>query len=504
MVLLRRMVCCRSFPLSLIVLTILAGSAPAQQTDTLDSLLKDAVSTFQVPGLAVAVVREEEVLYLKGVGVRKINTTDPVTPDTLFSIASLTKAFTAASLGVLVDEGKAGWDDPVRKHLPWFHLSDPLADRDVTLRDLLCHRTGLSRHDLLWQNAPWSVEETVKRMAHLEPDLSFRSTYRYANLPYMAAGLAIASTAKTPWQDVVRTRLFEPLEMKNSVFTRTEAENIPDHATPHHRLKKPLAMGAPSYEAIPWYPDDKQIRGSGSIKSSVRDLTHWLQMQLNGGVYKGKRVISARALAETHRPQIVGPIDPDRARLAVTTLSSYGLGFHISDYRGQTLLEHGGAADGFRARLMLLPKAKIGLILLTNIDDGVILQALGNDMADHLLGLPKKDWIAYYRDRRRDDAPISRLPARVAKTKPSHELEAFTGAYEDPAYGKLRITLAEGKLRLAWSSFRVDLEHYHFDSFVVTSPGRLHEELATFTLQPSGAVGSLRFLERTFKRIVEP
>lgn len=493
---LRRSACPRSFLIALAVTALGFRPVAAQQTEALDSLLKDALNTFGVPGLAVAIVRNDEVFYLKGAGVRKINTVDPVTADTIFPIASVTKAFTATAIGLLIDEGKADWDDPVRKHLRWFRLADPLADRDVTLRDLLCHRTGLPRHDLLWHRVPWSVEESVRRMAFLEPSRSFRSAFQYNNLGYLAAGLAAASAAGTGWHDLVKTRLLDRLDMKHTVFTSSDAQNNPDHATPHHRRKKQI-------EAIQWYPDDRQIRGSGSIKSSARDMTHWLRMQLGNGVYDGKRIISPRVLAETHRPQIVVLVEADRARVAGTTLSSYGLGWHISDYRGQPLVEHGGAADGFRARIMLLPRARIGLILFTNIDEAVVLEALGNDLADNLLELPKKDWIAHKR-KRRPASSTPALPARVANTRPSHDLTAYTGRYNDPAYGTLRVRLEDNKLRLAWSSFGTDLEHYHFDTFVITSPGRLHDELATFSLEPSGEVGSVRFVERTFKRVVEP
>jgi len=469
-------------------------SASAADTGPLDSLLQDAVKSFQVPGLAVVIVHNDRVVYLKGAGVRKIGTSDPVTPETIFALASVTKAFTATALGILVDEGKADWDDPVRKHLPWFRLADPLADRDVTLRDLLCHRTGLVRNDLLWYRSSWDVEETVRRMAYLEPSFSFRSTYRYNNLGYLTAGLAIGSASKSPWHEFVQKRIFDPLQMKHSVFTPSQAEKTGNAATPHSRRGKDAPL------AISWYPDDNQIRASGSIKSCVRDLAPYLRMQLAGGVCGQTRIISARSLAETHRPQIITPVEANRTRLAGTTQASYALGWHVSDYRGQALLEHGGSNDGFRTRVMLFPKSKLGLALLTNVDEDEVLQALGNEMADHLLGLPKTEWQAYYLKHRKVGPAPTELPTQVKGTKPSLDLEAYAGVYEEPAYGKVRVTCKNDKLRLAWSSFDVALEHYHYDTYVLPALNRPGQETATFSLGADGKVASLRFLERTFKR----
>ena len=494
MAFLRTSLCSSSCLLALAVLAGFPLPASAEESEPLDSLLKDAVKAFQVPGLAAVIVRNDEVIYLKGAGVRKIGTSAPVTADTIFPLASVTKSFTAAALGILVDEGKAGWDDPVRKHLPWFRLADPLADRDVTLRDMLCHRTGLVRHDLLWYRAGWDIEETVRRMAYLEPRYSFRSTFRYNNLGYLAAGLAIGSAAKMPWHEFVQKRLFDPLQMKHTVFTSGQAEKSGQAATPHTR------RGKDAVESMPWYPDDNQIRAAGSIKSCARDLVPYLRMQLAGGVCGPTRILSARSLAETHRPQIMTSVDSERVRLAGTTQASYGLGWRISDYRGQALLEHGGANDGFRARIMLFPRSKLGLALLTNIDEDAVLQALGNELADHLLGLPKKEWQAHYLQTHRGGAAAAHLPTRIKGTKPSLDLEAYAGTYEEPAYGKVRVTCKDGKLRLAWSSFDVALEHYHYDTFVPTTPGRLHNETATFSLEADGKVGTLRFVERTFKR----
>lgn len=454
---------------------------------------KEAMSAFQAPGLAVAVVQGDESL-VQGFGVRELGREAPVTPDTIFALASLTKAFTATAVGLLVDDGKAGWDDPVRKHLDWFRLKDPLADRDVTLRDLLCHRTGLARHDLLWYHASWPIEESVRRMAQLEPAHPFRARYEYNNLAFAAAGLAVSKTAGKPWGEFIRERIFTPLGMKTAVFTATEAKARADHATPHRRAGDKQTV-------ISWYPDEKQVRASGSIKASARDLVPWLRMQLGGGALDGKRIISAASLAETHRPQIVVRLSPGATRRTESTQASYGLGWSLRDYRGWGLVEHGGANDGFRGRIVLVPKAKFGLAILTNTEEGEMVEALGHRLLDEALGLKPKEWLALARKRQ---TPPRKPPTPKPGTKPSRELAAYVGQYHDDGYGELVIEDNGKGLSLAWSSFRVSLGHFHYDTFQVKAKDeanrRMNNELATFALDESGDVASVRFLGRTFRR----
>jgi CubicO group peptidase (beta-lactamase class C family) len=486
--------------LGLLLLPAQAPGAEPKEQAALDALVDEAVQAWGLPGLAVAVVRDDEVIYLCGAGVREVGKKDPVTADTQFAIGSCTKAFTATAIGLLVEDGKAGWDDPVRKHVPFFQLSDPLADRDVTLRDLLCHRTGLSRHDMLWYHASWPVEESVRRIAHLKPAAQFRSEFLYNNLAYLTVGLAIGSAAGMPWQEFVQQRLLDPLGMKSTVFTRSALLNSPDHAMPHRR------SGKGDNEPFPWWDDDRQIRASGSMKSSIRDLAQWVRLQLGEGKVAGKQVVPRRILAETHTPQIVVPLTGERERLVGTTQMSYALGWNISDYRGRLLLEHGGAVDGFRARILLLPKDHVGIVLLTNIEEGGIVQATGNMLLDHLLKAPRHDWHRAYLDRRKEaeESQVRRAKDlekdRVKGTKPSHDLDAYTGTFRDPAYGEMRLTREEGRLMLAWSSFRARLAHYHYDTFLVEDDSRVGGELLVFSLTASGDVGGLRFLGRDFRR----
>jgi CubicO group peptidase (beta-lactamase class C family) len=496
----------QSKPSALFLLVLLAchpaEAAAPPPLHPIDAILTESLRSWQAPGVAVAVVHNDRVVYLGGMGVREQGRSERVTPDTLFGIASCTKAFTATALALLIDEGKASWDDAVRKHVGFFRLADPLANRDVALRDLLCHRTGLSRHDLLWYRAPWSVEETVRRMAFLDPSSSFRSRYEYNNLCYIAAGLAVQSAGKMPWHEFVQKRLFVPLGMKGAVFNRQVVLRAPDHATPHRRGK----AGKP--EPMPWYDDDRQIRASGSIKAGVRDLSQWIRLQLAGGTVDGKRLVSAANMKEMHTPQMVIPLGPNDVG---ATQSSYGLGWRISDYRGHQVIQHGGATEGFRSRILLLPRDRIGIVVLTNVEESGLVTATALHIADHMLGLSRKDWYPHYRDRAKEEeaARKERLRKREASrrpgTLPSQTLESYTGKYHDLAYGTLEITLAGKELVLKWSSFTTPLQHFQHDTFVVTeSKGaasqRLLGELAVFRLDPAGKVSGVRFLGRRFGR----
>jgi len=305
---------------------------------------------------------------------------------------------------------------------------------------------------------------------------------------------------------VVKERLLEPLGMKGVVFTKSAAEKAADHAAPHRRTATDQIV------VMRWYDDDNQIRASGSIKAGVRDLSKWVRFQLNSGAVDGKRLVSAASLAETHTPQVVEPLEAPLARMTETTQRSYGLGWHITDYRGHKLLEHGGAVDGFRARIMLLPKEKIGIVLLTNVEETAVVNALGNKLLDHLLKLEKKDWDdCFAQDRKKAEDAHKAFVARQAATqmkgtKPSRGLEDYVGDYEDTAYGLLKIALDDGKLVLNWSRFKAPLKHFHYDTFAVIDDkaddnSRLNDELVTFVLGTDGEVASMKFLGRTFARV---
>lgn len=482
------------------LLLLLPTTARAQpDTRSIDSIVEEALKAWKVPGAAVAVVQDDKVIHLKGYGVRELGGDRPVTSETLFTIASLTKAFTCTAIAMLADDGKLAWDDPVRKHLEYFRLSDPLASDQATLRDLVCHRTGLSRHDLLWQRAPWDLEETVRRAGHVKLTNTFRSTYDYANIPYIAAGLAVANVTHGTWQDTVRERIFVPLGMKAACFDSIATRKSPDYATAHILKDGKIVL-------VPWFDDQHQVRASGSIRASAADMARWLRFQLGDGSFEGKRLLSASKLAETHAPQMAMPVNQPYAREGVTHLMSYGLGWIRHDYRGQLVITHGGSTDGFRARAALVPQRKLGIVILANLGENPFPEAVRDNLLDLLIGLPRKDWVAIHRsqaekteaDQKARQAKL--LADRQKGTKPSHDLSAYVGLYDDKAYGTTAIGLADNKLKLMWSSFEVELEHYHYDTFLTGGDSRISGELAQFILRPNGEVGELRFLGQDFKK----
>jgi CubicO group peptidase (beta-lactamase class C family) len=499
-----------SLLLSLLLFVPAAPAAESIDAAAVDAVVRDGLASWKVPGAALAIVRGDEVVYLKGYGVCRAGGDKPVSPDTLFAIASCTKAFTAAAAGALADEGKMAWDDPVRKHLEWFRLSDPLADRDVTVRDLLCHRTGLSRHDILSFGTALGREEIVRRMASVKPAHPFRSTFEYNNNMYTAAGLAVGAASKCSWDEFVATHLFEPLGMTGATCSVRAAGQSPDHAMPHRRKKDGTV------ETLPWHDGLNNAGPAGSIHASARDMAKWVRFQLGDGTFEGRRVLKPETLAETHTPQTVirlqGVIKtayPDTAQIA------YGLGWFVHDHRGRLMYSHTGGLEGFRARVVLVPKEKLGLVLLMN--SGVASSyasmhyVVTNSLLDLLLGLEKKDWEAHYQagakkmEADAEAATRDRDRKRHPDTKPSRDLAAYCGTYADAAYGEAKVSLRDGSLFLEWGLSKTKLEHFHYDTFVArqeTPEGRdaLDNMTAAFVLRPDGEVGTLRLLGQEFKR----
>jgi CubicO group peptidase (beta-lactamase class C family) len=439
-----------------------AGVEEAQ----IDALVRKTLAAWHVPGVAVALIRDGKVVYLKGHGVRAVGRKDRVTPDTLFPIASCTKAFTTAAMGILVDEGKMGWDDPVRKHLRYFHLAD-LRPEEVVLRDLVSHRTGLRGHDMLWYRSPWPPEEVVRRAGRLPLDKRFRKAFQYQSTMFTAAGLAVASASGRPWEDFVRDRLLQPLGMTGAVFTTAASHRSADYAFPH-RLN---TRGEP--EGIDFYPIDRP-EPAGSLHASARDLAQWVRFQLGDGAFGGRRLMSPSNLAETHTPQIEIPMDRlDRMMFPDTKRMDYCMGWVLLDRGGEQVLSHAGAIEGFRAQLTLVPARKVGLVLLGNLDQTRMNIALSHALLDVLLDLPRRDWNAVVQGAVRKEqaeaaeAERARRARRIPNTRPSAELAAYVGEYEHPAYGEVKVTLGDGGLVWQWHDFRAPLEHFHYDTFTL-------------------------------------
>lgn len=497
-----------------ILFALLLAPAPLRAADfdpkPVDEAVEKALKEFNAPGCAVVVVKDGEVVYLKGFGVREKGKDDKVSPDTVFPIASCSKAFTATALAMLADEGKLKWDDKVRDHLDYFRLSDELADRDVTLRDLLCHRTGMPRHDMLWAGQLVDSAAVIRQWGKGKPSTSFRSKWEYANVPFTTAGVIAGKLDKTDWAGVMKARVFKPLGMDRTSATWKEGHTQADHATPHYYgFDK-------SITAIKW-DDLDHAGGAGGVNSTARDMGSWLQFQLAGGKFDGRQLLTTRALKETHTSQMLlipeGPFavyfPPKHTRFC-----SYGLGWFVHDHRGANCVSHGGTLTGFRAQCMMVPDKKVGVVVLCNLRPSLVCETVAKVALDAALGLPAEDWLTFHKaqmaiqDFNTAVAKEKRKTARKPDTKPSLALKEYAGGYVEPAYGRAEVVFEGGALVLRWGKYTFRLDHYHFDTFTAV-PVEPKDDLISFDrvtldvqfrLATTGEVEGLKFLEQDFKK----
>jgi CubicO group peptidase (beta-lactamase class C family) len=493
-----------------VILALLPGTAAAQApTAELDAWVERARREFDVPGIAVAIVKDGQLVTARGYGVRTLGRPDAIDGDTVFGIASNTKAFTTAALSILADEGKLAWDDPVTKHLPWFAMHDPYVSREITVRDLVTHRAGLGLGggDLLWWPPTDLTREEIARGArHLPPASSFRSRYAYNNVLFVVAGLVVDAASGRTWDDFIRTRIFGPLGMTRSNTSVTRNPTDGNVATPHALVNgKPTAIGF-------WNFDN--VGAAASINSTARDLARWALVQLDGGRIggvqaesgatngsKGQRLFSERMSREMWSPQTIQRIpDPHPALAAMRpTFAAYGLGWALADYRGHELVSHGGALPGYATRVMLVPSLKLGVIVLTNQETPAAHQSLVYHVLDSYMGGPTTDWIAAYAKARaaaqtNERETLAKAAAeRHANTAPSLPLDRFAGTYRDPWYGNVTVAHEGDRLVMRFSRTPLlvaDLEHWHHDTFVARWRERAlnADAWVTFSLQADGTV----------------
>lgn len=462
----------------------------------IDREVEKAMAQFRTPGLALVVVCGGRVVHLNGYGFASLESKAPVTPDTIFPLASCSKPFTSAMMATLVDDGKLGWDDKVQKHLPFFRLKDPLASERATLRDLLCHRTGLGSHSLLWYRSPKNLEDRVRSLAFLEPASDFRSEFHYQTVAFGAAGLAAERVGGMRWEELLQTRILRPLGM--SATSPVEPPASASLARPHRRDKDGIVRAIERYSLR--LPDP-----AGSVHSTVRDLGTFLRFNLSDGTLDGKSIVSQARLRETHEPNMVIPLGDFARRINPETVQiTYGLGWIVQDYRGHKILLHGGAIDGFRAHLMLIPGTRVGIGILSNLDGSLCNFALANALADLFLELPSRPWIADIeavesKDRADDLRRAAELRSRrPVGARPPLPLDSYVGVYTDDAYGDCEIVRQGGALTLKWRTMQFPLEHFQGQTFLVDDVP-VRDAPLTFIAQGT-SVTAIEFLDRTFRR----
>ncbi|MGV8815287.1 MAG: serine hydrolase [Gelidibacter sp.] len=460
--------------------------------ENFDAWIESGRKDWRIPGMAVGIVKNGEVVYAKGFGEKRLGSGEKVDANTIFSIASVSKNITAAALGILVDEGKIKWDDKITKHIPWFQLKDPWVTQEITIRDALTHQVGLGRilGNRLQFMTNSSRDSVLYQMRYMELEKPFRTEFVYNNVMYSLAGQIIEHVDGRTWDAFLKERLFEPLEMHSSTTSITQLKSTDNLAYPHQEIDG---------KVVPIKRRNWDNAGpAGGVNSTINDLNKWMLMQLgDSGTYNGKAIVSAQEMNEIHKPQMV-----QRPANALSGQGSYGFGWNISDYKGKRVLTHGGATDGFNTAMYLMPELDLGIIVVGNN-----FNSLGNAVAfqvmDAYLGESKVDWndrylqsylISYER------ALLAREKihkARAKSSKSSLDRDDYLGIYKSPGYGKVEVK-RDGKdlvLRF-WDSkdLEAKLEHWHYDTFraVWKNPAQ-REEFMQFHLGKDGKVESLDF-----------
>ena len=471
-----------------------------------DAYVARGVEQWKIPGLAVAVVKDGKVVHAGGYGVRELGKPEKVDEHTLFAIGSTTKAMTAALVGMLVDERKLAWDDPVTKHLPAFQLKDAAVTREITVRDLLTHRAGLGNADYLWYGQENSTAEILRRVRLLEPAYSLRSRFIYQNVMYAAAGEVVAAVSGRPWTEVVRTRIFEPLGMRESVAALRDVPPGANVASPHAlvrgRVKVISNMSVDS------------VAAAGSVWSSVHDMSKWIQCLLDGGrLPDGKRLLSERTFAELFRPQAFVPDSMyPTTQLVKPHWMTYALGWFQQDYRGRAVDFHTGSIDGMIALAGMIRDERLGIYVLANLSGGELRHALMYTVFDRYGGKSDRDWSAdllklYGEARDRQAKGQARLESqRVQGTSPSLPLDRYAGKYLDPLRGEIVVSVDAGVLKVRYgTAFVGRLEHWHHNTFRALweadwrGPG-----LINFTLGASdGAPAAIEYQGGRFLRVAD-
>ena len=473
--------------LTFIIIPLTAKKKPAEVLlKGLDRFINEMMAEWNVSGLAISVVQDGRLVYSQGFGLRDVDKGLPVTPQTLFAIGSCSKAFTAATMGILVDEGKLEWDKPLKEYLPTFSLKDDFAAERMTPRDLVCHRSGLPRHDAVWYNSTATRQELFERLRYLEPSKDFRTTYQYQNLMFVTAGYMVEQITGTSWERFVRNRIFMPLGMSNSNFSVNDSQKAPDFALPYMEKDDKVIE-------IPFRNIDT-IGPAGSINSSVTDMSSWLLLNLSKGKIGDQQIISESSLKEIHSPQM---ISSQSYKYDESFYSMYGMGWGITSYRGHLMLSHGGGIDGFTARVTLLPRDSIGMVILTNLDGSPLPSIIAYNVADRLLGFDQVDWNSRIREeveegkKEAEKAEKEKDKDRKPNTKPSHPLEDYSGDYEHPGYGVISVEKKGDNLQAEYNSIPYTVTHYHYDVFDF-----IYEEFdrtfkVSFLTDLKGNIGSL-------------
>lgn len=478
-----------------------ASVIPADLDHYIDQVLK----TFEVPGLAIGVVKDGRVVLAKGYGVKDISSGEPVDAHTTFPIASNSKAFTGTALALLTEDGTLEWDAPVIKYLPWFRMADPYVTKEITVRDLLVHRSGIAPYagDLLqFPPTNYSREEIVYRLRHLPLATSFRSTYAYDNVLYLVAAEVIKSVSGMEWEDFIRERIFKTVGMSESISRFSDFHSLKNKASSHAHVDGKLKI----LENFAGQGLGDASNPAGGIASNVHDMTKWLVTQLDSGrTPSGEVLFSPATTTELWSGVTPMPHTPVGSWIqpAQTDFNSYALGFRVYSYRGVKMVTHGGKLDGFVSFVNMIPEINAGIVVLTNQESSNAYRAIVNKIADHMLQLKPFDWIRGYRieeDRRferMERVSKSVTASRDPNARPSLPTERYAGNFYDAWYGNIKVTHKDGKLLMQFEHSPLltgEMEFYQFNTFIVRWHHRdlKADAFVTYSLDEQGEITSVK------------
>jgi CubicO group peptidase (beta-lactamase class C family) len=485
----------------ILIFTLFSRFSPADNlpAGSMDNYIKKAMSVFQVPGVAVGVIHNNEIVFERGYGFLQKNGDKRVDSNTSFAIASISKSFTSMALGFLVDEGKIKWEDQVIDYLPQFRMYEPWVTANLQIRDLLIHHTGLPAVSggTIWYGSDYTPEQIIPKIRYIKPVSSFRSEYAYQNITFLVAGQIVSEITDTSWDQFIHKRVFFPVDMTRSTTSQKELRKLDNVATPHAIIDEKLT-------AIEYMSHDN-IGPAASINSCVSDLLNYVKLILNQGKFDSRQVVSKETINKITSPEVSIPVTSTAKELQhmQNNFKAYGFGWFIKDYRGEKVVYHTGGVDGNRSIIIMLPRKKLGIVVLTNQEQWRIYNCIAYRIIDCLMDYPEFDYIKAYKNdldiekAEKQEKRKERLENRTPDTKPSLNLHQYCGTYRDKMYGDVFVLLKNRKLRLNFShtpAFQAELEHWHYDTFkIIWDDPYIPDGLLTFKLDSKAGVERIDF-----------
>ena len=487
------------------------GTAPTidvtQRLAGFDAFMEKTLKDWNAPGIGVGIIVSDKLVFAKGYGYRDYEKKLPITANTMFPIASNTKLFTAVAAGFLVEEGRLTWDQPIRESVPTVNFYNNYLNNTITLRDMLSHRTGITRHDSIWYKSDYSTKELFERLRYLEPKEQPRQLFLYNNMMYAGVGYTIQLQSGKPWGQFVREKILQPLEMNHTVYSISDMLKQPDYGVPFTEKRDSMEL----YK-IPYYEDTEGLAAAGAIISNIEDMSHWLIALMNNGQYNGKQVLPSKVLQATLEPAIALPNAAGQVRGWWEVLNqAYGMGRWTASYRGHLIAFHGGDLPGFHSQISFMPNEHIGVIVFV-IGNHIapLYNPISYNVYERLLGMEPTPWTDRLLDIRLKNKKAgmeARSKAgfgRIMNTRPSHALADYVGEYEHPAYGTLKIGMKDNQLQFEFHKIKMPLTHFHYDRFDTPDDEQDGKWSVNFSTNPQGdidrATMSLDEAEATFVR----